>query len=78
MRDAGTIELTLDRAMNGPMRLYDVTGRRLGELASGPFARGTHTFAIPGGLLSGLRSGVYYARIDGDVGSLMRRIVVVR
>jgi probable HAF family extracellular repeat protein len=78
MHDTGTIELTLDRPMHGPLRLYDVSGRRLGDLAGGPFARGMHTFAVPGGLLSRLHSGVYYARIDGDLGSLTRRIVVVR
>lgn len=78
MRDAGTIELTLDREMAGPLRLYDVSGRRLGDLATGPFARGRHTLAMPAGLLSKLGSGVYYARIDGAQGVLTRRVVLIR
>ncbi len=78
MRDAGTVELVLDRAMSGPLRLYDVTGRRVADLASGPFARGRYTIAVPSGVLAALRPGVYYARLDGEMGALKHRLVVVK
>lgn len=78
MRDAGTLELALPAEASGRVALYDVTGRRVADLAEGRFAAGRTSVAIPSHVLARTRSGVYYARVETTLGMRQQRIVVVR
>ncbi len=78
MRDAGTLELALPAEASGRVTLYDVTGRRVADLAEGRFAAGRTAVAIPASVLARTNSGVYYARVETTLGTHQQRIVVVR
>ncbi len=78
MRGAGTIELDLPAATRGQVSLYDVGGRRVAELARGEFTRGRVYVDVPANVLRTLGAGVFYARIDSELGGASQRIVVVR
>lgn len=62
------------------LAVYDVAGRRVATIASGPFAAGRHEVAWEGRDGSGRRlaSGVYYVRLHADGRSLARRVTLLQ
>jgi len=78
MRESGTLELALPEADHGRVALYDVSGRRVAELASGEFPAGRARVAVGRDVVARAGSGVFYLRFDGARGSASRRIVIVR
>ena len=78
MRDAGTLELDLPRAVRGHVMLYDVSGRRVAELASGDFAAGRVRVPVGADALARAGSGVFYLRFEGEKTAASVRVVVVR
>ena len=78
MSDAGTVELDLPAATRGQVALYDVSGRRVAELARGEFTRGRVYLDVPAAVLHALGAGVFYARLESEMGGASQRIVVVR
>ncbi len=50
-------------------------GRRVANLADGPFAAGSHRLALDTAALPG---GVYLVRVQSEASVLTRRLVVVR
>lgn len=77
----GRVTLTLDlaEAVDVEAAAYDVLGRRVAVLASGPLGAGTHDLAFDG---SRLPSGVYVVRAEvrgtGAPGVFTRRATVAR
>lgn len=78
MTQAGTITIEVSGLLPGAVSLYDVTGRRVAQLASGTWTRGAHELPVPPGMFASLRSGVYWARFEAPGATASRRIVVVR
>ncbi len=78
MRDVGTLELDLPGASHGRVVLYDVSGRRVAELASGDFPAGRVRFAVGPAALARAGSGVFYARFEGEHATACLRVVIVR
>jgi probable HAF family extracellular repeat protein len=78
MRDAGTLELDLPRAVRGRVVLYDVSGRRVAELASGDFAAGRVRVPVGADALASAGSGVFYLRFEGEKTAASVRVVIVR
>jgi probable HAF family extracellular repeat protein len=74
----GTVDLTLDRSMTGPLRLYDITGRRVAELARGPFGPGRLTMSLTSDVTGHLRSGVYFVRLEDAGTPLQQKVVVIK
>ncbi len=74
------VAFTLGRPADISLVLYDVTGRRVVELARGSRAAGTHRIEWNGRNAAGepVAAGVYLARLEGDGVSRTRRIVVGR
>jgi len=76
----GALRLTFALAQDGPVRLsvYDAQGRNVATLADGPFTAGRHEVGWNGASGSrGLRSGVYYARLEAGGRALVRRFAIV-
>lgn len=71
----GVVALTLDRAMDVRVRLFDVTGREVATLAEGALAAGTTDVAVDA---TGLSAGVYVLRVEADGQTATRRLTVVR
>lgn len=75
-----TIALTLDR--DGPVRLgvYDLRGRRVRALHSGPLDAGPHQFVWDGRDSSGSRvaSGTYLVRATVPSETLVRKVLMVK
>jgi hypothetical protein len=69
------MDLTLDRAMDVRVALFDVTGRAVATLAEGSLAAGTTTVDVDATALS---AGVYVLRVEADGQSVSRRLTVVR
>jgi probable HAF family extracellular repeat protein len=78
MRDSGVLELALPEADRGRVVLYDIGGRRVGELASGDFASGRWRIAIGSDVLARAGSGVFFARFEGERSHASQRLVIVR
>lgn len=70
-----TVALTLDRAMDVSVRLYDVTGREIATLAEGALGAGRTPFALDA---QQLPAGVYVLRVAADGQVATRRLTVVR
>jgi hypothetical protein len=78
--DATTIRFTLSGRGPAELRVLDVTGRRVRELASGERGIGTHRVVWDGRDDAGRRvaAGVYFARLETDEGVAVRRITRMR
>jgi len=74
------VQMTLDltRDANAEVSIYDVIGRRVSTIASGPLAAGRHLLAWDGRDARGARAprGVYFARAASDGAILTRRVVL--
>ena len=71
----GEMQVTLGEAGTARLGLYDALGRRVGLLADGPFAAGTHTVPVDA---SRLAPGVYVVRLEAAGRVTTRRLVVTR
>lgn len=74
--EAGTIEFTLATAGHATLELYDMQGRRLRQVFSGPVAAGAAQ-RVPL-KASGLPTGTYLLRLTTDKEVLNQRIVVAK
>ena len=74
------ISFELDRTMNGHVRVYDLAGRQVAELASGRLERGLQVLVWNGADSFGqaLGSGVYLARIEGEGVSQTLKFTMLR
>lgn len=59
----------------GSLRIYDILGRKVAELASGKFAAGDHRYSWNP---EDLASGVYVARFEADGVRLTQKMIYVR
>ena len=74
-RGAASLDLTLDRALDLRVVLYDVVGRQVATLADGPAAAGETTIGLD---VSGLAPGLYLLRVEADGQAVTRRMTVLR
>ena len=72
---SATVALTLEKASDVRVVVYNVLGRRVALLAEGPLEIGTHRFALDG---SGLPAGVYLVRVESGERRLSQRITLLR
>lgn len=70
-----SLDLTLDRAMNVVVRLFDVTGREVATLAEGSYTAGRTPLTVDA---RSLAPGVYVLRVEADGQAVSRRLTVVR
>ena len=74
-RSTATVTLAVPQAGQVEVALFDVLGRRVGVLHEGPLAAGSHALMLDG---SGLPSGVYIVRAQGEGFAAARRVTLVR
>jgi len=72
-RGSSEIEYSLPKSGGVRLAVYDPQGRLVRTLAEGTFAAGTHRITV-----SGLKSGVYFYRLEAGNASLTRRMVVAK
>jgi uncharacterized lipoprotein YddW (UPF0748 family) len=72
---AATISFTLKAPAEVTMRLYDLLGRNLANLADGLRPEGEHRIEIDG---SGLSAGVYLIEMQADDARYRQRLTIVR
>ncbi len=70
---ATTIAFSLERPYPVRLRVFDLLGRRVAELASGTYRAGAHTLEWDARALS---SGVYFAVLEANGSRLSKRMVV--
>ena len=72
-----TTEITFDlpRAMRASLKVYDVLGREVAELAGGVMNAGSHTIIYDA---SGLSSGVYFYRLEAGKFGETRKMVFLK
>lgn len=72
----GTTNITFELPVPGDVTInvYDLTGRRVAEVANGHFADGMHSVTFNG---SGLASGVYVYQLQADGAVQTRRFTIV-
>ena len=69
------IHFALPTAGNADLRIFDVRGREVAQLAEGPYSPGWHRISWSSGTMA---SGVYIVRLNTDERVLTRRITIVR
>jgi hypothetical protein len=67
------VRLILPNDSDVKLNLYDVSGRRVEEIARGRFSKGSHVFKI-----ETVRSGIYFLRLETERKSLTRKVVILR
>ncbi len=72
---ATTITVQLQSASELTVRVYDLLGRQVRELAHGPYGSGQHQFTVDG---SNLASGVYFLRATAGTETEMRKLVLMK
>jgi hypothetical protein len=70
-----TLTVTLSRAENITLAVYDINGRRIMELASGAYQQGVHTFRFNA---SHLASGMYLWRLQTTAGIQTGKITLLK
>jgi hypothetical protein len=75
-----TIRFTLPARTDATLRVYDVTGRLVSEIATGALDAGTHTLRWDGTDRRGHRvaSGVYFYRLRAGTHTATRKMVLLR
>ncbi len=71
----GTLAYTLPKASTVRLTLYDVMGRRVALLASGPTNAGRHRVSLDADQFS---SGLYFGRLQTDGTTKTQKIMIVR
>ena len=69
------ISFTLPRAMAASVKVFDVLGREIATLASGPQSAGTHALTWNAG---GQPGGIYFYRLDAGTQSLTQKMLLVK
>jgi len=78
---AGTrVGFTLPEAMTVELAVYDIAGREVARLASGPYAAGEHSVLWQGTDAAGrpLPAGAYIYRLDAGSVRLVRKLAILR
>ncbi len=77
---ATRIDFALPQASEIDLAVFDVSGRRVATLASGPWAAGLHHVIWHGRDSSGrtVASGLYFYRLDADGRTLTRRMLLLK
>jgi photosystem II stability/assembly factor-like uncharacterized protein len=57
------------------LRVYDLSGKEVGTMANGVFAKGSYQSSFPAGSLS---NGIYLARLETEEGSWIQRLTLLR
>lgn len=70
-----TIAFRLERAAHVSLRVYDVAGRDVAQLANRDFGAGEHSLSFEG---RGLASGVYMAVLRADHETIQERLVLAK
>jgi hypothetical protein len=80
MLDGGTVRFALPSAGNVDLKIYNVKGEVVKALAGGRIDAGEYTMAWDGTNARGNRvsSGIYFLRLETQVGSLATKVVVSR
>ena len=76
VRNAATLDLTVQQAQPVTATVYDLLGRKVETLHNGDLAANTPTELRLNA--DGLPSGTYFVRVEGDSFSATRRLTVVR
>ena len=71
------LRFDLPREAEATLQLFDVRGRAVRRLASGPFVAGPHQLAWDGRLEGGALApaGVYVVRLDSEGRTVSRRLL---
>lgn len=75
VRDAASIRYALDRPADVTLAVYDVLGRQVAALVSGPQAAGDHAATWEA---AGVAPGVYLLRLQANEVTATQRVVIVR
>jgi hypothetical protein len=70
---ATTVTYTLPQAGNHTLRLYDVSGKLVGTLASGYRSAGSYAAGVT---RPGLVAGVYLLKLEAEAASLRAKLIV--
>ncbi|MBR9978667.1 MAG: T9SS type A sorting domain-containing protein [Bacteroidetes bacterium] len=70
LRDAGAVSVTFDRPQTAELRLHDILGRTVAEIAGGHFPAGQYSFTLP----VALRSGTYLISLTTPGGRQIRKL----
>jgi hypothetical protein len=70
-----TVAFSLPETMTVTLRVHDLLGRQVAELASGPRAAGTHALPVS---VTALQTGTYVLVLETPRGSVSRRVSVMR
>ena len=75
-----TLRFTLDRAQHVTLSVFDMTGRKIAELANGTFAEGSHPVQWNGQDTSGrdVSSGTYLVQMETEGGVQSSKMMLVR
>jgi len=71
------IPFSLAKSGNITLKLYNTTGREIGQIASGIFNAGNHQVSLNASEL-GLTTGVYYLQLDGENGTSIGKVLFIR
>jgi hypothetical protein len=70
-----TIRFYLDEPRDVQVSVYELSGRKIADLASGKYTRGYHSVSFNG---SGLASGLYLYQLRADDFSLTRKLMLLK
>jgi hypothetical protein len=70
-----TVPFVLPRSSAVELSLYDLSGRTVATLISGSFTAGAHQVIWNS---AGISSGIYFLRLQGDLGARTRKVVALK
>jgi len=70
-----TIEFTIPDADFVTLSIYDITGKRLETILSKKLSKGNHKFNWN---VEGLNEGIYFIRLETNIRSIIRKVVVLK
>jgi hypothetical protein len=71
------IPFSLTQSDNISLKLFNVAGREIGQIASGNFKAGAHKVTLDASKF-GLTTGVYYLQLDGKNGTSIGKVLYIR
>lgn len=79
-RDATRIMFTIPKRAHVKLGIYDITGRLVRKLVDGNLAAGRYTLNWHGKSSNGTRiaSGIYFVRLQSNLGTITRKLILVR